>query len=130
MDLIAQYLDRYTKEYDFYSQAARLAAQKLETNLQAAGVRSIVTARAKSIIRLEEKCRQRDRACGGYLSIDEISDDIVDLAGVRIALYFPAEISQIEGMIARLFNLVKPKKEFPGPAKTAVRKRFSGYWEI
>jgi ppGpp synthetase/RelA/SpoT-type nucleotidyltranferase len=128
MDLIGQFVARYTKEYDFYDQAARLAANKLEANLQAGGVRSIVTARAKSISRLEEKCRQRDSVRGGYSSIDEIFEDIVDLAGVRLALYFPAEIDQIDGVITRLFSLATPKKEFPDPVKVREGKRFSGYW--
>lgn len=126
MDMIDQFMLRYTKEYDFYSQSARLAHQKLETNLQVAGVRSIVTARAKSITRLEDKCRQRDVKCGGYSSVDAIYDDIVDLAGVRVALYFPAEIDQVDGMIARLFN-VSVKKEFPDVEKRQAGKRFAGY---
>lgn len=125
MDLVDQFMTRYAKEYDFYAETARLAHQKLESNLQAAGVRSIVTARAKSITRLEDKCRQRSAKCGGYSSMDEIYDDIVDLAGVRVALYFPAEIDQADGMVARLFNVIA-KKEFP-ESETRVGKRFDGY---
>lgn len=126
MDLIDQFMARYTKEYDFYSQTARLAQQKLETNLQAAGVRSIVTGRAKSITRLEEKCRQREAKRGGYSSIDEVYADIVDLAGVRVALYFPAEIDQVDGMVIRLFNVLT-KKRFPVSAGRPEGKRFDGY---
>jgi len=59
-DLVAQFISRYRKEYDFYDQAARLAAQILEQNLQRAGIRAIVTARAKSPTRLEQKARQRN----------------------------------------------------------------------
>jgi ppGpp synthetase/RelA/SpoT-type nucleotidyltranferase len=126
MDPIDQFMARYTKEYDFYSQAASLAYQKLEANLQAGGVRSIVTARAKSLTRLEAKCRQRHAKRGGYSSIDEIYDDIVDLAGVRVALYFPAEIDQVEGMIIRLFSVIDSKK-FPDSEMKQERKRFAGY---
>jgi ppGpp synthetase/RelA/SpoT-type nucleotidyltranferase len=109
MDLVDQFMARYTKEYDFYNQTARLAHQKLESNLQAAGIRSIVTSRAKSIARLEDKCRQRGAKRDGYKSIDEIYDDIVDLAGVRVALYFPAEIDQVDGTITRLFDVIFTK---------------------
>jgi hypothetical protein len=38
--LIDDFIARYRKEYDFYDQAARLVAQALEANLQAAGIRS------------------------------------------------------------------------------------------
>jgi len=125
--MIEDFIARYTKEYDFYSQGGRLAAQILEANLEAAGVRSIVTSRAKSIVRLQEKCRQREQKRGGYRSVNDIFEDIVDLAGVRVALYFPAERDQVDGMITRLFHLVDPKKEFPDPEKTRQDKRFSGY---
>jgi ppGpp synthetase/RelA/SpoT-type nucleotidyltranferase len=77
---IEDFISRYTKEYDFYSQAGRLAAQILEANLEAAGVRSIVTSRAKSIVRLQDKCRQREQKRGGYGSVDDILEDIVDLS--------------------------------------------------
>jgi ppGpp synthetase/RelA/SpoT-type nucleotidyltranferase len=123
--LIEDFIARYTKEYDFYDRAGRIAAQSLEADLQAAGVRSIVTSRAKSISRLEEKCRKRVRDRGDYSSVDAIFEDIVDLAGVRVALYFPAERDQVDGAIARLFHLISPKKIFP--EKAFPEKRFSGY---
>jgi ppGpp synthetase/RelA/SpoT-type nucleotidyltranferase len=126
MDFIDQFIARYLKEYDFYGQAARLGHQKLEEDLQAAGIRSIVTARAKSITRLEDKCRQRALKRGEYASIDAIYDDIVDLAGIRIALYFPAEVDQVDGMIARLFHVIA-KKEFPDSEGIQTGKRFTGY---
>lgn len=127
MDLIDEFLTRYTKEYDFYSQAASIARQKLEADLQASGVRSIVTARAKSAVSVDNKCRKRDTARGGYASIEEIYDDIVDLAGVRVALYFPAEIDQVDGAITRLFKVIEQKK-FPDKMKTRPgRPRFDGY---
>jgi hypothetical protein len=59
MDLIERFIARYRKEYDFYDQACRLVAEKIEVSLQAAGIRSMVTFRARSIVRLEEKVRQR-----------------------------------------------------------------------
>jgi ppGpp synthetase/RelA/SpoT-type nucleotidyltranferase len=126
MDLIGQFIERYTKEYDFYSQAAHLVHQKLETTLQAAGIRSIVTARAKSITRLEDKCRQRSATHGHYGTIEEIYEDIVDLAGVRVALYFPGEIDQVEGIIGNLFK-VHLVKRFPDSTKINAKKRFTGY---
>ena len=127
MDMIDHFLGRYTKEYDFYSQASSIAQQKLESDLQGAGVRSIVTARAKSIVSLEDKCRKRDTARGGYASIEEIYDDIADLAGVRVALYFPAEIDNVDGAITRKFKVIE-RRTFPDEGKVRPGKpRFSGY---
>jgi ppGpp synthetase/RelA/SpoT-type nucleotidyltranferase len=88
----------------------------------------MVTARGKSISRLEAKCRQREGRRGGYSSIEEIVDDIVDLAGVRVALYFPAERDQVDGLITRLFKQVSPRKDFPASSEPIRHgKRFSGY---
>lgn len=122
-----QFLERYAKEYDFYSQVASIVRQKLEADLQAAGVRSIVTARAKSIASLENKCRKREADRGGYGSMAAIYDDIADLAGVRVALYYPSEIHQVDGAITRLFNVIL-KREFPDATKKRPGKpRFAGY---
>lgn len=125
INLIEYFIAQYEKEYDFYDRAGRMAARKLEADLQAAGIRSIVTSRAKSITRLEKKCRQRGLKCP-YSSINKIFDDIVDLAGVRVALYFPAERDQVIGMINRSF-VVRSQKEFPEKNRTRLDRRFSGY---
>ncbi|MFE4650508.1 GTP pyrophosphokinase family protein [Streptomyces sp. NPDC056707] len=126
MGLIEDFIARYTKEYDFYNQAARLASQVLEADLRASGVRSIVTYRAKDVSRLEEKCRHRcdDKQ---YKSVDDIYEDIVDLAGVRVALYFPGEQEQVEKAILRLFSPLETKRVFPDPQAQRPNKRFSGY---
>src|ERR1700689_3157442 len=127
MDLIDQFLARYTKEYDFYNQSASITRQKLEAELQAAGVRCIVTARAKSFSSLEQKCRKREVSKGEYASIEQVYDDIVDLAGARVALYFSGEVDQVDGTIARLFKIVE-KREFPDKGKVRPgNPRFSGY---
>ncbi len=127
MDLIAQFVSRYRKEYDFYEQACRMTAQILDSNLQSAGVRAIVTSRAKNPTRLETKVRQRE-AKKSYAQVEDIYDDIVDLAGVRVALYFPAERDEVGRIIKALFNPVEEPKEFPTAALPSYKKRFSGYW--
>jgi len=125
MGLIEDFISRYRREYDFYDQASRLVEQLLEARLQAAGVRAIVTSRAKAAGRLESKVR--DRAIRkSYASVEDIYSDIPDLAGARVALYFPGQRDQVELLINELFVIAK-KKSFPdgGPSKYA--KRFSGY---
>jgi hypothetical protein len=54
-DIIANFMSRYRREFDFYDFAARLAAQRLESLVQAAGIRAIVTARAKNPLVLRPK---------------------------------------------------------------------------
>ena len=127
MDLISQFVAGYRKEYDFYEQACRMAAQVLDTNLQSTGVRAIVTSRAKNPSRLEVKVRQRSTKTP-YQTVDQIYDDIVDLAGVRVALYFPAEREEVGRVIRSLFILASEPKKFPTPGQPSYMKRFSGYW--
>lgn len=129
MDLIDEFIARYRKEFDFFDQAARLVAQTLELHLQAAGIRSIVTSRAKSLKRVEAKCRKR-MPSKGYGAVEEIFSDIPDLAGARVALYFPGERNQVDNLIAAQFILTEPRRDFPGPTRDnpgGYKKRFSGY---
>lgn len=125
MDLIDQFIARYAKEFDFYEKAARLVAESLESDLRRSGVRCIVTHRAKNIKRLESKCRNRQQE-KGYAAIEDFYDDIVDLAGVRVALYFPAERELVESAVNRLFDLTK-RRDFPTLGEVRPGKEFSGY---
>ncbi|WP_433193798.1 GTP pyrophosphokinase [Nocardia sp. CA-107356] len=129
MDVIADFVSRYTKEIDFYENVARRARDLLEAELKKEGVRGAVSHRAKSIDRLEEKCRQRDaKREESYVSVEEIYDDIVDLAGARIALYFPSDREIVASTIVRIFDLIEDPKGFPDPTKTRPgNPRFAGY---
>ncbi len=87
----------------------------------------MVTSRAKSPLRLEDKVRQRMPE-KHYQTVEDIFVDIVDLAGCRVALYFPADREQVRNLVKNLFQLVEPAKEFPTKATPSYEKRFSGYW--
>ena len=104
---------QYNKEFDFYSAASQLAAQLIETQLINRGIRAIVSFRAKNPSRLHDKLLKRmaeeDKT---YDTIGDIYEDIVDLSGVRVALYFNSELDEIDQIIHELFE-VKKKKEFP-----------------
>jgi ppGpp synthetase/RelA/SpoT-type nucleotidyltranferase len=63
-----------------------------------------------------------------YQTIDEIYEDIVDLAGVRIALYFPGDREEIDHFIRTHFS-VDQVKDFPEALQHpgSYQKRFLGY---
>ena len=130
MDIIEEFLRRYRKEVDFYGRSAQLAAASLERSLQSAGIRAIVTWRPKTLSRLETKVRGRAPR-KNYQSLEDIYSDIVDLAGVRIALYFPGEEAQVDEVIQRDFDLICEPKTFPedhaSEKVSLLKKRFSGY---
>lgn len=126
MKPVKEFIERYLREYDFYAEAARLAADYLKSDLDEAGIRAIVTNRAKDAGRLKEKCEKRQHKAA-YRSVDEIYSDIVDLAGVRIALYFPGEREQVDKSIRKRFKLLEEPRTFPQPGKAPDGKRFTGY---
>jgi ppGpp synthetase/RelA/SpoT-type nucleotidyltranferase len=129
MKPIDDFIARYGRELDYYQQLARICREQCEIHIEQTGVRAIVTARAKQPGRLRVKLNKRNDT-KSYANVDAIYDDIVDLAGVRIALYFPGDKEELDRIIKRLFDL-KHVKVFPenqpqtnGPYGLG---RFSGY---
>ena len=85
-----------------------------------------MTYRAKRPERLSDKVNSRDKTAN-YQTVDAIYKDIVDLAGIRIALYFPGDIDEVEKIITSKFVISKTKR-FPADSERApYAKRFSGY---
>lgn len=135
--VIEEFVRRYQREYDFYSTACRICASRCEAEFDAAGIRAIVTYRAKRPDRLATKLKKRaaEKARNGkgegYEDIDAIRRDVVDLAGVRVALYFPGNRDEVEKILTAAFNLLQPAKRFPvertDDEDGAYKKRFPGY---
>lgn len=127
MGIIDNFIRQYEKEYDFYKQLARIGHEVLETEIINRGIKAMVSSRAKRIDRLREKVENRNKT-KNYKSKASIEKDIVDLAGMRVALYFPADRKIVGELIADLFE-VKETKPFPEKShKPKFEKRFSGYW--
>jgi len=95
MTPIVEFLRLYPREIDFYQEAARLCAALCEQDLRTIGKRVIVTHRAKRPDRLAEKLEQRNPE-KQYKTAQEIAEDSIDLAGVRIALYFPGDQGDVD----------------------------------
>lgn len=127
MDLIDEFMERYIKEYDYYNENARICAEKCELELERNGIRAIVTYRAKRPDRLRLKLEKRIIE-KKYKSIKDIYEDIIDFAGVRIALYFPSDRDEITKLIESNFRISKVKKFPVDDIKSTYPKRFSGYW--
>lgn len=129
MDLINQFIENYKRKLNFYETAGRLAARQLEASLQSAGIRAMVTSRAKAPGRLKSKVliRNSQRAVP-YKNMREIYEDIADLSGVRVSLYFPGDRDKTDSLVSDLFNILETK-QFPEQSKPpSYNKRFSGYW--
>ncbi|PKV76459.1 RelA/SpoT family protein [Nocardia fluminea] len=125
MGIIDEFIDRFDREYYLYENAAKIAHRQLDEQLNEAGVRCIVSHRVKNAERLRNKCIQRNES-NPYDSVDSIFADIVDLAGARVALYFPAERDRVDRAITRKFEILEPRKEFPQNSPHPLN-RFFGY---
>lgn len=123
-ELIEKFVDGYSREFNFYQTAARICSQICEEQLSARGVRAIVSHRAKAPEKLRRKLYNRAQK-KKYKSEDDIRDDIPDMAGVRIALYFPGDRERIGTIISEAFD-VQFRKSFPERSRRKDRV-FSGY---
>jgi ppGpp synthetase/RelA/SpoT-type nucleotidyltranferase len=129
--IIDAYIARYAREVDYYQEAARLAAICCQALLRRNGMRGIVTHRAKGPERLRDKLikRGQERKAAkkrGFKTPEDIQADIIDLSGVRIALYFPADRVRVAKLLEDEFEVLKTK-HFPEKGKARPGKRFDGY---
>src|SRR5690348_2293655 len=99
MTAIDSFLTAYELQLDYWDAAASKAREMIETELSRSGLRAISTSRAKSVERLTVKLQQRNRT-KNYRTQQAIASDIIDLAGVRVALYFPGQMDEVEKIIA------------------------------
>lgn len=129
MDLINQFIDNYKKKFNYYESVGRLAAGQLEAVLRSSGIRAMVTYRAKNPGRLKSKVLRRNvKRPVPYRNIKEIYEDIADLCGVRVSLYFPGDRLQADQLIRDQFHILE-SKQFPEQSKPPTyHQRFSGYW--
>lgn len=127
MDLIDEFISQYNKQYDFYSELAKIGNGKLESELAKRGIKAIVSSRAKHPTRLKDKLTQRAPK-KNYKTVKDIYEDIVDLAGVRVALYFPSDRELVDEIVKELFSIKKVKKFPESSHDPKYTKRFSGYW--
>lgn len=116
--LVDQFVNDYLREYDYHSEAARICHSRCEGILALRGIRAMITHRAKNPTKLRAKLEQRNKS-KNYSSLESIRTDIIDLAGVRIALYFPGDRTEVAKLIAANFD-VMAKRRFPIKKKREV----------
>jgi ppGpp synthetase/RelA/SpoT-type nucleotidyltranferase len=140
MTRVIEFVKRYVREQDYYGKVAELCGRRLERILHDNSIRAITTWRAKRPDRLQRKLEEREKLRietkrPPYETDEEIYEDIPDLAGARIALYFPTDRTKLKELISTHFVLLRDPKSFPIPianltepeATRRNRKRFSGY---
>ncbi|KAL2815758.1 hypothetical protein BJX63DRAFT_441976 [Aspergillus granulosus] len=102
--VIQDFLAWYEENRSNYVSIAEESAARLTQALGDAGVPHKVEKRAKNIERLERKVNGRKDG-RMYTSVDDIIADIVDLAGVRVLVYFASDKDRVEKLIAENFEV-------------------------
>jgi len=136
--VIGDFVRRYVREQDYYERVAQLVGQRLERILRGRKIRAIVSWRARRADGLESKRRERGQGriangLGPYPDDQAIYDDVPDLAGARVALYFPDDRALVRELILSELDQQMSPKDFPLAAgggvgkKRSASKRFSGY---
>lgn len=130
MEVLSRFLEQYIRDIDRYEGASKLCAQICENEIETAGIRAMVTYRAKRPDKLKDKLIKRNEK-KRYKNIEEIYEDIVDLAGVRISIYFPGDKEEIEKFIRTGFDVLEvkefPQDQEPNGGSGIYKKVFSGY---
>ena len=126
-EVIETFVHDFEKRKGEYIRVKEFVQNKIDLALKDAGIMAIVTARIKDSERLKEKLINRNEKMK-YTSLREIEEDIVDLIGVRIALYFPNDREKVEAIVRKCFDIIKIK-EFPDgkQEKSEYKHVFQGY---
>ena len=127
LNVIDQFLTQYKQMSEEYSNIKEQAHTIVETALKDAGIMAITTSRIKDADRLREKLIIRNEE-KKYRTTDDISADISDLIGMRIALYFPNDREKVRTLVYQLFDIEK-EKEFPEEQRQSeiYTRKFPGY---
>lgn len=125
--VIDNFIHKYHSEIDIYERVKREIHNSIYKSLNDSGVMALVTSRVKDAGRLKEKLINRDVE-KHYQNFNDIYADVVDLIGLRVALYFPNDISRVEAVIKSKFELLDIKS-FPISKKNnpMYTNRFTGY---
>lgn len=142
--IIDSFVADFISKKESYETLCNIAKHRIREVLKQKGIMALVTARVKDPDRLKEKLSQRnaERPKKGHLpyqDFEDIYNDIPDLVGVRIALYFPGDGPKVKDILSPHFSMIEAK-DFPEKIDdfdklyksgfTAYKRRiYSGYDE-
>jgi ppGpp synthetase/RelA/SpoT-type nucleotidyltranferase len=121
--LTEEFVQQYKERRCHYTLRATRAEQPCREILATHHIPAIVSSRAKCPTRLRRKLEQRDAELH-FSSEADIYSNIVDLSGVRIAVYLPSHVQRVSKLLQHAFipRLVKVYSPTQSPA---IRHSFS-----
>jgi ppGpp synthetase/RelA/SpoT-type nucleotidyltranferase len=119
----SDFLNIYPDLMDSYEVVAKICLTKCEKFLKENGIKAIPSYRVKSLDNLRKKLISRTNEGRVCNSFNDIFEQIADLAGVRIAFYFPSDEEKISELIRKNFNVVL-EKPHPDPTEQRGEKQY------
>lgn len=114
--LTEKFVQQYEERRCHYTLRATRAEQICRKILADHHIPAIVSSRAKCPVRLRQKLEERDAELH-YSTDADIYSNIVDLSGVRIAVYLPSHVQKVSRLLQQAFipQLVKVYTPSPKP---------------
>lgn len=109
--VIRAFMKGFASNQKAYKTISTITKTRIKRVLDREGIMAIVSARVKDPDRLLIKLVDRNKN-KQYTCDQDIFDDIPDLVGARIALYFPSDAGKVEELLKREF-ILQPRKKFP-----------------
>lgn len=100
---IADYIEDYKQRFNGFNASAVYVEDACRSALVSGGILADVSSRAKDPERLRNKLLAREKDGTTYSSLGDIENDIVDIIGVRIILYFPTQLAEVVAKMESLF---------------------------
>ncbi|KAF2734293.1 hypothetical protein EJ04DRAFT_512651 [Polyplosphaeria fusca] len=129
-NVIDHFMKEWKQKKPYYEILAKSAWEMCKEALEKEGIKAEAKWRVKDNEQLRAKCVTRSQT-KPYANPEEIFEDIADLAGVRLALYFPNQITNVAHMIDRTFQVEKVKKhkgQEPGEQEDPNDRFSRGYF--
>lgn len=133
-DVLQRFLDRYYELQSHYEAISKCAEGICKENLQQRrGIQCYISSRPKDPDKLREKLLKPKYMKGNFENTDAVRDEVPDLAGVRIALYFPKQKATVDKALLEIFEDCEVKDVVGTPSEIedinpeAYRKWFPGY---
>ena len=128
--VITEFVRQFCADHAAYEALSGQMESRLKALMAHKGIMALVSARIKEPERLEQKLCKRNAAREiPYRNQEEIFEDIPDLIGARIALYFPNDLTRVEECLREKFP-IRQTKIFPEPTEnydTLVQGGFTAY---
>ena len=138
---VSNFVAQYKRERDTYRKLERLATDFCRDLVARQAIKATIASRTKQVHRLEVKAKERVwKYAKKYFTKDDVRDDIWDLVGVRINVFFPSDAGKATEIIKDSFTLVKqssyPRSAVASPPPTqgsddnsrpTFKRRFNGY---